>query len=358
MRSLIIKLSMVVTLFLAAIAQANDDLQVYTELSLDMPPGNIAIGPDGRMFISVHEFYGKELKVVELFRDGSTRPYPTAKWATAPAEGKENGLYGVLGLNVDRAGILWMLDTSGPDRAGRLIGWNTRREKLHKIVYLGKPVINDVTFLNDLAIDTKNKFAYLADTSGAIIVVNLRTGQARRVLEGSRFTVAEDIDMVIDGRTIFLGGEPARLGINPATIDPKNKFFYFGAMSGTALYRIATTYLRDFSLSDAQLEARIEQYGDKPISDGITIDGGENVYITSITENAIGVVGPDGEYKILYQDESISWPDGFAYGADDNIYFTVNQLHKSPPLNDGQNTTEGTFKVMYFPALVRGKVGR
>jgi hypothetical protein len=52
------------------------------------------------------------------------------------------------------------------------------------------------------------------------------------------------------------------------------------------------------------------------------------------------------------------WPDGFSYGADDKIYFTVNELHRSPPLNDGKDGSQGQFSVLSFEPLVKGKVGR
>ena len=41
-----------------------------------VPPGNIAVSKEGRIFYSVHEFYGNPLKVVELHEDGTTTPIP------------------------------------------------------------------------------------------------------------------------------------------------------------------------------------------------------------------------------------------------------------------------------------------
>ena len=336
------------------------DLETIAFFDANTPPGNIAIGPDGRIFLSVHGFYGQPVKVVELLNDGSTKPYPNKEWAFEP--NRSNGLYDVLGLNVDERGILWLLDTSGSDRSGRLVGWDTKQEELYKIIYLALPVINPSSFLNDIAVDSMHDYIYIADTAGnnkaAIIVVNLTTGQARRVLEGSKYTIAEDIDMVIDGRTIKLNEKPARLGINPITIDTNYEWVYFGAMSGKAVYRIRTADLRNELLPPTELEDRVERYGNKPISDGITIDGGGNVYITSITDDSIGVVGKNGKYKTLFKQDTISWPDGFAYGPDHNIYFTVNELHRSPVLNSGVNGSQNEMKVMRFEALIKGKQGR
>ena len=337
-----------------------DALELVARLPAETPPGNIAITPDNRIFLSVHGFYNQPVKVVELLEDGSTAPYPNKQWAYAPVNDCGTaGLYGVLGIQADPNGILWMLDTSSPDRAGRLVAWDTESEQLHRIIYLAKPVISDHSFLNDLAIDLKNNAIYIADTgTAAIIIVDLATGQARRVLEGSNFTSAQDIDMVIDEKRIEMNGEPARLGVNPITIDPKNDYLYWGAMSGTAIYRIRTEHLHNAQLDDSELATKIERYGEKPISDGITIDDAGNVYITSITDDSIGVVQQDGPYKTLFKEDSLSWPDGFAVGSDDYIYVTINELHRSPFLNGGHNHAKGEFKVMRFKALSTAQVGR
>lgn len=333
--------------------------ELIAKLDANTPPGNIAIGPDGRIFLSIHEFYNKSLRIVELLSDGTTRPYPNEYLAYAAQSRESGGLYGVLGLNVDINGILWMLDVSGPEHAGRLIGWNTQSEQLHKIFYLAKPVITDSSFLNDLAIDTKNMAIYIADTgTGSIIVVDLETGMARRVLEKSNTTKAEALNMVIDQNVVLLNEQPVRMGINPITIDHNFEYVYFGAMTGTSIYRIATKYLLDATLPEYELEKKIEYYGNKPISDGITIDNSGNVYITSITDDSIGITQPDGSYKILIQRDDLSWPDGLAVGLDNYIYATINELHRSPVLNTGKDSTLGEFKIIRFKALSDANVGR
>lgn len=330
-------------------------LETYLEFPKDMPPGNLAIGPDGRMFMSVHEFYGPELRVVEVMLDGSTKPYPTETWARAPQEDAD-GLRGVLGLRADREGILWMLDGQGEGQTGRVVGWNTNTEELHAIYYVGQPAARPTSFLNDLAVDREHEAIYISDTgdgaNSAIIVIDLTTGRARRVLEGSRFTVPEDTPMIIDGREITLGDNPAKIGINPITIDPTNTWVYFAPMTASAMYRVRTADLLDESLSDDALAAKVERYGDKVISDGSTIDADGNVYITAMTDNAIGVTKPDGTYEVLFQsDEDLPWPDGFSMGVDGYVYATINELHRSPVLNGGEDASLGTYRIVRFPAL-------
>ncbi|WP_171102123.1 SMP-30/gluconolactonase/LRE family protein [Ruegeria sp. HKCCD7255] len=339
-----------------------EGLETYLDFPKEMPPGNLAIGPDGRMFMSVHEFYGPELRVVEVMPDGTTKPYPTEEWARAPVEDGD-GLRGVLGLRADREGILWMLDGQGEGQTGRVVGWDTKAERLHAIFYVGQPAARATSFLNDLAIDREHGAIYISDTgdgqNSAIIVIDMDTGRARRVLEGSQFTIPEDTPMIIDGREILLGGNPAKIGINPITIDPTNTWVYFAPMTASAMYRVRTTDLLDESLSDADLAAKVERYGDKVISDGSTVDADGNVYITAMTDNALGVTKPDSTYEVLYQsDEGLPWPDGFAMGVDGYVYATINELHRSPVLNGGEDASIGTYKIVRFPALGTGISGR
>ncbi len=361
MRDTFGRVCVAVGMSVSAVAAHAQNVEVVATFGADTPPGNIAISSAGRLFMSVHEFYGQPVRVVEVASNGATTPYPSEAWAHAP-DGDGPGLHGVLGLRADRDGVLWMLDGAGEGHSGRLVGWDTRSETLHRIIYLAEPVTRPSSFLNDLAVDREHDAIYVADPASpetaALIVVDLNTGRARRVLEGSAFTQPEDVDMVIDDTVVTLGGAPARIGVNPITIDPTNTWLYFAPMSGTAMYRVKTEHLRDESLSAAELEDRVERYGDKPISDGSTIDGGGNVYVTSITDDSIGVVRPDGAYETLFQRDDMSWPDGFAYGPDDKIYVTVNELHRSPVLNGGDDATQGEFKIIRFDALAPGALGR
>lgn len=259
--------------------------------------------------MSVHEFYGKDIRVVEVKAGGAVTPYPNSDWAKIP-EGDGPGLNGVLGLRADRQGILWMLDAQTQTHSGRIVGWDTTNESLHRVVYLGAPITKPTSFLNDLAVDRTHEAIYITDTASAdtsaLIVVNLDTGRARRVLEGSDFTRPEDKKMVIDGKVVMLGEAPAKIGANPITVDPTDTWVYFAPMTASSMYRIKTSDLLDFSLTDDELAMRVENYGSKPISDGSTVDGGGNVYVTSITDDSIGVIRPNGNYETLYARDDIS----------------------------------------------------
>ena len=337
------------------------ELEIVAEFPAEHPPGNIAITPEGRLIMSQHQFYGAPLRVVEVLDDGSVIPFPNRAWSSKPNT-QGVGLNTVLGLRADENGIVWMLDRSDGGQPGKIVGWDSENDELYQVIYLPQPIIADSPFLNDLAVDLDHNAIYITDTASgndsALIVVDLDTGFSRRVLEGDVSTRPEDIPLIVDERIIRLDDEPARIGVNPITVDLNNEWVYYAPMSSTSLYRIATADLLDSSLSPEELSSRVERYGDKPICDGITVDGAGNVYITAITDNAIGVVDTTGEYQTLYQDARLlSWTDGMALSSDDYVYVSVSQLQNSPPLNNGKDSSQPPFYIVRFPALASG-IGR
>jgi len=333
--------------------------------TLEQGPGNITVTPEGRIIISNHQFYNPEYRTIELHRDGSTTPFPNAAWSRSPGE-DGIGMNAVLGLRSDPRGVVWMLDNGGA--VPKIVAWDTRHDRLHRIIHIPPPATRPGSLHNDLAIDLVNEAIYIADFGGdrgpAIVVVDLKTGQSRRVLESHQSVQAEDLPMIIEGRAVTIENPSgktveARVGINPISIDPTYTWVYFGAMHGDDLWRIRTADLSNFSLSAAALGARVERYGDKPVSDGISIDAGGYVYITDVVNHAIGVTAPDGTYRLYAQDKKrLLWPDGISAGPDGWMYATVNQLHRSAVLNGGEALAKPPYYIIRFRAISTAVPGR
>ncbi|MDJ0926606.1 MAG: L-dopachrome tautomerase-related protein [Gammaproteobacteria bacterium] len=335
-------------------------LEVVAELS--QGPGNIAVTPDGRVIISQHPLYRPELRVIELLPDGSVRPFPNAAWA-AERNDEDIGLDGVLGIQAGADGIVWMLDNGR--KSSRLVAWDTREDELHRIIEVGAPARARGSFFNDIAIDPVHRTIYISDASArnpALVVVDLESGAARRVLDRHPSVMAEPIAMVIGGNTygVDKDGQPrGQIGVDGITIDPASEWVYYGASQSEDLWRVRAADLADDSLTDAELAARIERYGDRPVCDGITVDSAGNVYITDLTGDAIGVTDATGAYRVLHRDEMrLRWPDSLAFGPDNYVYVVSNQLHLSAPFNRGKNLAEPPFYVLRFKALAPGAVGR
>ncbi|MFL5352296.1 L-dopachrome tautomerase-related protein [Archangium sp.] len=339
---------------------------------LEQTPGNIAITPEGRIFLSEHPFGAPKYAVVELLPGGTTRPYPTEQWARAPGPDGV-GLQTVIGIEADKNGVLWILDNGkGGGEGAQLVGWNTRGERLEKTVPLRPPVAASNSFLQDLVVDPDRGVAVLADmgrgdlvgeSMPALVVVDLKTLQGRRVLEGHPVLQPEDVPLVVEGRHITVAGkqgkqEEPRLGLNPIALDPKGEWLYFGSMNGRTVWRVRMEDVLDPKLSTEELGKRVKAYGQKAVSDGMNIDSAGNLYITDLGAGAIGVTRPDDPYEIYIQDELLHWPDGLSYGPDGYFYVTVNQLNRHGMLNQNNSTVQPPFLVVRFKPLAASAVGR
>ena len=334
-----------------------ESLQIVA--TLDRAPGNVTVTPDGRLLLSQHQFLEPEHRVVEFLEDGSTRPFPTPEWA-GPRDG-EVGMAAVLGLRAGRDGVVWMLDNGAGDASeARLVGWDTTDDALEAVVPVPPEASIEGSFHNDLALDATRGLAYLADIAGGIAVVDLATGEGWRRLDDHPSADAEDVDFVVRGKVLTdPEGEPVRTALNPITISADDAWVYYGAMNGTAVWRVPTTALADRTLPAEELAASVERHGDKPPSDGITIDAEGNVYVTDGGGNAIGVTRPDGTYSALVVDARIEWPDGLSTGPDGHVYATVNRLNRTAELGGGEDSApDGSYYLVRFPALGRTVPGR
>ncbi|MGH6857783.1 MAG: L-dopachrome tautomerase-related protein [Methylocella sp.] len=334
---------------------------------LTQAPGNVTVTGTGRIIMSQHQFYEPQYSVVERHDDNSLTPFPNKELndRTSPSDLK---LDSVLGIRTDVNGVVWMLDDGM--RSGvtpKLVGWDTKADKLHRVIYLPVPIAPKDAFVNDFTVDSRHNRIFIVDPAGganaAFIVVDLETGAARRVLEGHPSVVPEKVDLIIDGRPIQVKDAAGHLvrphiGVDPVTEDLQNEWVYFGPMHGLSLYRIKAADLADEGLDAKTLGQRVERYSAKPICDGISIDKDNNIYLGDLAENAIGVIKADRSYQRLAQSPELSWVDSLAFGPEGKLYAVVNRLHQSAALNGGESLSKPPYFLIEVKALAAGLPGR
>lgn len=361
-------LGAIIAILLMSAVETSADTETKFDIlaNLDTGPGNVTVMDNGRIIMSLHQFYRPKYTVVE-YKNKSLAPFPNKEWADAASKA-DLKLDSVLGIRSDANGIVWMLDNGM--RSGvtpKLVGWDTKINQLHRLIYLPAPVTHIDSFVNDFAVDTRRNHIFISDPAGgpnaALIVVNLDSGTARRVLEGDAGVIPENVDLIIDKVPIRVkgkAGKPVRphIGVNPITEDMNNEWVYFGPMHGYSLYRIKADDLADEALDPKVLASRVERYSGKPISDGMTIDKDNNIYLGELAANAIGVISADKKYRRLAQSPNLSWVDSFSFGPAGQLVAVVNRLRQSGTLNGGVSKSKPPYYLVQVKALAAGLPGR
>jgi sugar lactone lactonase YvrE len=181
-------------------------------------------------------------------------------------------------------------------------------------------------------VDPKGERIYIAEASPirqtpAVIVYDIARRTSRRVLDGHPSVQAGPYVTETPERAIkVLGLYPVRIGIDSITLDDRGEWLYYAPFTGDTMYRVATRDLNDESLAPAALGAKVETFGPKTISDGLSIDGADTVYISDPEHDAVLTLGQDRKLRTLLKDPRLRWPDGFSFGPDGWLYVTCSSL--------------------------------
>lgn len=294
-------------------------------LSYAEPIGGVAVSPDGRFFFTVHpESRPRGNRLLEVV-DGAAVPFPDG--------GAQLDLFDtVLGIAVDGRDRLWTLDHGNHGlRAARLIAFDLETGSILRDQLLPPEIAPAGSYLQDLAVSADGRTIVIADASlwrksPALIVYDVTTGTARRVLESRAAVSAEPFMIRANERELaWLGGIVAlRGGVDGIVLD--GDWLYFGALSGSTLYRVALRDLANDELTDEALQARVHIYSSKPLSDGLAADGDGNVFVTDVEHNSVYIVGDDREIRTLVQSGRIRWPGDLTYALDGWLYVADSAL--------------------------------
>lgn len=330
---------------IAAAAPKVGTLEVIAELPIR--PGNVAATPDGRVFATVHPLDEPSgVQLMEITGPTSYKPWPSAEFQSTQANRSDARIDTPLGIARDTRGRLWIIDMGLNLNKTRLWAFDIASGKLDKKIELPADVAPKGSFIQDLAIDDKRGWIYLADISPpALLAVNIETGATRRFGGHASLQPEPQAKLHVGGKPTFFGGKPASVGVDPITLSKDGDTLYFGAMNGTRWYSIPTQLLRG-SASDAELAAKITRVGRKPVSDGAATDDAGNHFFTNLNDNGIDRLDGKGNLRPLVRDGRLSWPDSVQFGADSWLYIAVNQLHTTKAFTGGNDLGQPPYRIM------------
>lgn len=303
----------------------------------------VTMSQDRRLFASFPRWREDlPFSVVEIFTDGTYRAYPDENWNQWKGEPMVNQFtcaQSVLALD----GFLYVLDSSSPEMKGvvgeaKLFKFDLATNKLVKTWLFNSEIAPKASYLNDIRIDSSTQRAFMTDSGlGGLVVLDLKTGNVRRVLDKHPSTKAEMITLSIDKQEMKRQVHSDGIAISP--VDNK---LYYHALTGYTLYRLPPEEVNLTSQNETELVKKVENLGKTPAPDGMIFDKEGNLYMGDLERNAIFYRTPEGKLRILIQDERIKWPDSFTFDGSRGLIFSDSLLHEAPI---GKNVENLTFKI-------------
>jgi sugar lactone lactonase YvrE len=334
----------------SAIAQTSPSQQPYEQVaSFEHQVTGVAVSQDGRIFVNFPRWTeDAPVSVAEVMKDGSIKPYPDQRWnewrnAKKDEMSPQDHWVCVQSVVADQQGNLWVLDPAAPAQdkvvAGgpKLVKIDLKANQPSQTVFFDESVAPQGSYLNDVCFSPDGRHAYITDSGvkGALVVVDLQSGKARRVLDGHPSTQAEKaVQVKADGQVLRRpDGRGVEFAADGVALTPDGRHLYWQAIKGKTLYRIATAALDDAQASDRDIAAKVETVGENGVADGLLITRrGDRMIVTAPEEDALKVrllSGQGSRPTVLVQDKQLRWPDSLAEGPDGMLYFTTSRIQDS-----------------------------
>jgi len=326
-------------------------------LSYAEPIGNVAVSATGQIFFTVHPESRPRGNKLLQFVAGASVPFPDV-------ESQQRLFDTVLGISIDRQDRLWTIDHGNHGmRTARLLAFDLASGAIVHDQRFDAGIAPPGSYLQDLQVSLDGRTVIIADASfwrksPALIVYDVATASARRVLENHVSVSAENFRIRNHGNEMTFAGGLVTLkgGVDGIALD--REWLYFGAISGSGLFRIPLSDLRNPGAPDAQLAARVERYADKPLSDGMSIDTSGNVYVTDVEHGAVFRVATDRAPHTLLSSQRVRWADALCFGPDGWLYIADSALHDVVLQPHAHISALGPYKIFRVQTGVEGIPGR
>jgi sugar lactone lactonase YvrE len=353
-------LSLATAVFLtsAAAGHAGDSqpARLETVLQSDTVANGIAKTRSGRIFLPfcrIDESVGPQ--VVE-WKDGKPVPFPNAAWnGWKTGDDASKSFVRVNALRIGPRGSLWIVDVGAPGIGNPKVPHGPKIVKVDLAtnavarIYDLDGATNEKSFIDDIRFH--DNLAYITDAgSPAVIILNLSTGDARRVLDGDPSVTAQRAVSADDHVLRGPNGKPVKVHADQLEVSPDGKFFYYQPASGP-MSRIATRYLDDPKLPNAQLSKHVTTFAKTPSTGGTAIDAKGSIYSSDTDKHRIIRIDADGAETTLIEDPRLLWVDAMWIDDAGFLYMPAAQLDRMAPFNGG------TSKVEYPISIYRMQIG-
>jgi hypothetical protein len=218
-----------------------------------------------------------------------------------------------------------------------------------RIYVLGATAALPGSYVDDIRI--RGDHGYLTDAGRpGLIVLDLKTGRTRRVLEDAPATRAPDNRVINVAGQILDGpdGKPLKVASDPLELSPDGRVLYFGPLEGP-WSSIETRFLDDASLSSTELLARVKPWADLPPVGGTVMDSNGDLYFTDLAESALKRRAADGKIATIVQDDRLHWVDAPFVDTHHAIWLPVPQLDRAALFHGGVSQIQWPVQLFRLP---------
>lgn len=328
--------------------------QVFADSTYQLT--GVAVSADGRIFVNYPYWLDKHsYSVLEIGKNGKGKPYPDNAWNSfKKGENGQNKFVCVQAVFADEKGYLWIVDPAGIglsdvyQKSNKLIQVDLKTNKIKRIYRFPENVAGINSYINDIRIDNKNGFAYMTSSAnGGIVILNINSGDSRLVLHHHYSTLSDtSYHFKMNGRELANAKGPAKINSDGIALTPDKAWLYYKSLTDNKLYRVSTSVLRDFKVTEKVVEQHVEDLGKFVTTDGMEFDGDGNLYMGDLENSSIVKISPDLKMTTLVQDkDKLSWPDSYSIPGDGYLYITCSQIHQMPFFNNNQNLTKVPYSI-------------
>ncbi len=304
----------------------------------------VTVSEAGRVFVNFPRWTEDSAVSVAELKDGALVPYPDARWNEWRNARKDELTAAdrwvcVQSVVADGRGSLWVIDPAAPamatvvENGPKLVRIDLKTDRVAQVIAFDTTVAPQGSYLNDVRLAPDGKTAYLSDSGakGAIVVVDLASGRARRVLDGHPSTQPDkSVTVMYDGKPLRRpDGRGVEFSADGIALSRDGRTFYWQAIKGKTLYSLPT----DALAGTADPSSRIATVGVNGPADGLLISRRDGLmYVTQPQDDAIrtrDLSSRDDQLTTIVRDPRLRWPDTFAEGPDGAVYVTTSHIQDS-----------------------------
>jgi sugar lactone lactonase YvrE len=320
----------------------------------------VTVSEDGRIFVNFPRWSEDvPVSVAEVMTDGSIKPYPNDEWnawrnARTSEISPKDHFVTVQSVVADGRGSLWVVDPAAPNSektvkdGPKLIQIDLKTNSVKRVYPFGPDIAGPASYLNDVRIAPDGAFAYFTDSGspGGLVVLDLNSGRAWRVLSDDPSTQFEkDVVVQLDGKPLRRpDGRQPLFNADSIALSKDGKTLYWKALTGKRMYRISTEVLQKVGQDPSAVKP--EKFAETEPTDGLWIDDQNRIYLSTMQNDGIKILGPDGKVTPLLHDSRLRWPDTFSQGPDGTMYITASHIQDSPWFH--QQWTDDSFTLFKF----------